>query len=894
MLQPTTQPVIPGSLTIEAFDPANTTWRRWLHAGKKLQRKNTGDKQPGQVRKRPFGQCMYFKSQRVVCFQNTSSTNNLEEMLSLEHADYRDKFLVSLDVEGKSIKFELDSGAAVTVISESEATKLFPTATICHTELRLISFCGRALKCRGYITVSVRHNSDVKRLNIYLVGGVRKPLLGREWIRQLNCYDLLVCDAEFAAIKDIQIHLKLKKDASPVFVRARPVLFKLQMLVEKELDTLEKAGVIEKVESSKWATPIVSILKKDGSIRICGDYKATLNPHLIVYEYPFPTVDELFLKLRNGKKFSKIDLKQPYLQLEVAPEDRELLTISTFKGLYKVVQIKNLTRLEEVLSRLHKFNIRINLEKSKFFLDKVDYCGYEIDRIDIHKEKKKIEAIHKMPRPKNISEVRAFTGMINYYGRFIQNLSSILRPLNKLLQKEGVPFIWSNECETAFNKAKVAFTSNQVLVHFDPNLPLVLATDVSSYGVGAVLSHRYPDGSEKVIQFASQTFSKVQAKYSQIDKEAFAIVFGVKRFVQFLYGTKFTLITDHRPLVQIFSPYQSLPIYSAMRMQHYAIFLQEFNYEIEYRKSEKHANADCLSRLPVDAPQMIADVVDAYQVEVIETLPVTANRIAAETRKDKDVSDLLQALQTGKQIHKSKRFGIEQNEFSLQNNVIMRPCAYIPKILRFEVLKELHSGHFGVVKMKSLARSHCWWPTIDKDLEQLARNCVNCNEHRNNPPKVEVHVWEAPSAPMQRIHIDFAGPFLGKMFLLMIDAFSKWPEVHIVKDITAKTTIMKLREIFAAYGLPQVVVTDNGKDTPISCTENDHYYWGFQESPEPIIQNNSKSKNLEQTLAVPQGSAPEFPQTDEHVAEAKPFVETLRRSARTRKCPDFFSECAVK
>jgi len=472
---------------------------------------------------------------------------------------------------------------------------------------------------------------------------------------------------------------------------------------------------------------------------------------------------------------------------------------------------EHLTRLEEVLSKLHKFNVRINLEKSKFFLDKVDYCGYVVNRVGIHKDNRKIEAIQKMPRPKNVSEIRAFTGMINYYGRFIRNLSSILHPLNKLLQK-GVPFVWSRDCETAFNKAKAVFTSNQVLAHFNPKLPLVLATDASSYGVGAVLSHRYPDGSERVIQFASQTFSNVQLKYSQIDKEAFAIIFGVKKFVQFLYGNNFTLITDHKPLVQIFSPSQSLPIYSAMRMQHYAIFLQGFNYKIEYRSSEKHANADCLSRLPVDTPQTVADVVDAYQLEIIETLPVTAKKIAYETQKDKDVSELLEALQTGKIIHKTKRFNIEQNEFSLQNNVIMRGSrVYVPKILRTEILKELHSGHFGIVKMKNLARSHCWWPAIDKDIEKLVRNCANCNSHKNNPPKVEVHLWEAPSAPMQRVHIDFAGPFMGKMFLLVVDAFSKWPEVHIVRDITAKTTITKCREIFAAYGIPQVVVTDNGR-----------------------------------------------------------------------------------
>lgn len=190
-----------------------------------------------------------------------------------------------------------------------------------------------------------------------------------------------------------------------------------------------------------------------------------------------------------------------------------------------------------------------------------------------------MEAIKQMPRPKNISEVRAFTGIINYYGRFISNLSSTLFPLNKLLRK-GTPFVWSKECETAFKRAKESFISNKVLVHFNPNLPLVLATDASSYGIGAVLSHRYLDGSERAIQFASQTFSDTQKKYSQIDKEAYAIIFGIKKFFQYLYGKKFTLITDHRPLIQIFSPTASLPIYTAMRMQHYAIFLQGFNYDI--------------------------------------------------------------------------------------------------------------------------------------------------------------------------------------------------------------------------------------------------------------------------------------------------------------------------
>lgn len=202
-----------------------------------------------------------------------------------------------------------------------------------------------------------------------------------------------------------------------------------------------------------------------------------------------------------------------------------------------------------------------------------------------------------MPRPTNKTETRSFIGMINYYGRFIKNISSLLHPLNNHLHND-IPFVWTEDCENAFLKAKAEFKSDTILAHFDPKLPLVLATDASSYGVGAVLSQIQPDGTERVLQYASQTLTDTQKKYSQIDKEAYGIIFAIKKFHQYLYGNKFLLVTDHQPLAQIFSPTKTLPMYSAMRMQHYALFLQGFNYEIKYRNTKEHLNADCLSRLP--------------------------------------------------------------------------------------------------------------------------------------------------------------------------------------------------------------------------------------------------------------------------------------------------------
>lgn len=242
---------------------------------------------------------------------------------------------------------------------------------------------------------------------------------------------------ELSAIKGVQAKLSIKPNVSPIFIRTRPVPFKLQPLVEQELDNLENAGIIDKIPTSNWATPIVPIVKRNGKIRICGDYKTTINRYLNIDDHPFPTIDELFTKLSGSIKYSKIDLTQTYLQLEVVPEQRRLLTISTCKGLYKINrmmygiasalsiwqrEIKNIlqdipgiailfddivitgenntvhfNRLKLVLEKLHQHNIRINMEKSNFFVDKVNYCGYTLDKESIHKEQSKVEAIKQIP-----------------------------------------------------------------------------------------------------------------------------------------------------------------------------------------------------------------------------------------------------------------------------------------------------------------------------------------------------------------------------------------------------------------------------------------------------------------------------------------------------------------
>ena len=176
------------------------------------------------------------------------------------------------------------------------------------------------------------------------------------------------------------------------------------------------------------------------------------------------------------------------------------------------------------------------------------------------------------PRPNDGAEVRSFLGLINYYHRFLPNLSTVIHPLTQLLEKNH-QWKWTEQCEIAFHKVKEMITSEQVLTHYDPSLPLRLACDASPVGIGAVLSHVMHDGTERPIAFASRTLTKTEQKYAQIDKEALSIIWGVKKFHMYLFGRSFTLYKDHQPLRSIFHQRKSSPVVTAARLQRFALFL---------------------------------------------------------------------------------------------------------------------------------------------------------------------------------------------------------------------------------------------------------------------------------------------------------------------------------
>lgn len=581
----------------------------------------------------------------------------------------------------------------------------------------------------------------------------------------------------------------------------------------------------------------------------------TINKFLEEVNYPLPRIEDLFQALQGGQKFSKIDLSQAYNQLVVDKKTSRILTWSTHRGLYEVKRLpfgckpnssvfqakidsvllgcegtiafiddivvtgkddkEHLKNLTEVFDRLSRAGLKAKTSKCEFFQSKVTYLGFVIDALGLHKCDEKVRAISCMPNPTNKTQIRAFCGLINYYSRFMQNLSSDLKPLYSLLH-DDTKFVWNTQCEKAMEKVKKRIMSDIILVHYNPDLPILLTTDASNDGIGACLAHKLQSGDEKPIAFASRTFGKSEANYAMVDKEALAIYFGVKKFQQYLIGRKFCIKTDHKPLVAIFGEKRGIPVMAAGRLQRWATFLSSFDFTILYVRGKDNGCADALSRLSLPEG---GEVKEGFSY--LNTIgrdfqkPIRFEDVARETDRDPSLVSLVNLLRNGWPDSCAKSgvdagYFVRRHELTLEQGVIMwGHRAIIPQKFRQVLLKEVHSAHIGIVRAKALVRSYFWWPKIDGDVENLIKSCVVCRTNQNNPPRVESVPWPKAGHPMQRVHLDYCGPIEGNNFLILIDSYSKWLEVCRTKLITTERTVQLLRPIFARLGVPLTIVSDN-------------------------------------------------------------------------------------
>ena len=274
-----------------------------------------------------------------------------------------------------------------------------------------------------------------------------------------------------------------------------------------------------------------------------------------------------------------------------------------------LVKSKNVQEHKEhirtVFQRIEEFGFKLSAEKCEFFLKQIKYLGQIIDSQGRRPDPQRTEAIEKMPAPNNIAQLQSFLGLAQYYAIYIPKMHKLRVPLNELLKKRQ-KWIWSKECQSAFEEIKKCLLSDLALAHFDPQKELIVASDASDYRLGAVLLHRLEDGSTKPIAHASRSLLPAERNYSQIEKESLAIIYAIKKFHRFNHGRIFTLQTDHKPLLTIFGSKKGIPTHTANRLQRWSIILLNYNFKME-------TLAQRLECSPMGRETWVQSQVESYQ-----------------------------------------------------------------------------------------------------------------------------------------------------------------------------------------------------------------------------------------------------------------------------------------
>jgi hypothetical protein len=465
--------------------------------------------------------------------------------------------------------------------------------------------------------------------------------------------------------------------------------------------------------------------------------------------------------------------------------------------------------LRNVLQRCRQKGIRLNKDKLEVGISEVRYFGHIISSEGLKPDPEKISAILDMDPPKDKSELETILGMIVYLSKFAPNLSDIVYPLRQVLKKD-VLFHWEVPQQKAFEEVKRILTQAPVLTYYDPKKPLVLQCDSSKYGLGATLLQ---DG--KPIAYASKSLTPSEVNWAQIEKELFAVLFGMTRFRQYVYGRQVLVQTDHLPLISIMKK----PVHVAPpRLQRMMLQLQGYDFQLEHKAGTQIPLADTLSRkfLPDTCPEL-SEKANFHVHFVTKSLPYSDRKfqeIRSHTQQDEELQLLKNVILTGwpenrkdcpSQLFDYWNF---RDELVVNDDIIMKgQRLLIPARLRPEMLEIIHSGHFGTEKCLRRARSTMFWPRITADITDKVAKCVVCLEQRSSNPKEPLIPHELPDRPWQNVATDVF-TLQGQDYLLIVDYYSHYFEYAKLSNTTSSVVIKQMKQWFARHGIPEKLVSD--------------------------------------------------------------------------------------
>ena len=444
----------------------------------------------------------------------------------------------------------------------------------------------------------------------------------------------------------------------------------------------------------------------------------------------------------------------------------------------------------------------------------------------------KVQAIKGMPTPKDVISVQRLLGLAQYLSKFLPHLSDITKPLCELTQKD-IAWVWDHPQQEALEKLKQAVMSTPVLRYYNINEEVTLQCDASQSGLGvAMMQNGQP------VAYASRALSPVETRYAQIEKELLAVVFACDHFDAYIYGrSKVHIQTDHKPLESIVQK----PLHSApKRLQRMLLQLQKYNLEWTYKKGTTMYLADTLSRAHLPdvcaCDHELATNLAKIDHTATTQLAVTKDRLTriSYTSADDPVLQVLrETIQQGWPEHKSRvppcirAYYDFRDELTIQDQLVFKgPRIVIPAVLRKEMMSMIHASHIGIEGSIRMARDSLYWPRMNADLKEYISKCDICLAHQAVPGKESLLQHEIPERPWARIGVDLC-ELRGRTLLVVCDYYSNYIEVEKIHAATTQSISKVLKCLFSRYGVPNVVVSDNGPQFSSADFANFAQTWGF-------------------------------------------------------------------
>ena len=668
-------------------------------------------------------------------------------------------------------------------------------------------------------------------------------------------------------------------------------------------------GVIQPT-ISPWASNVVLAKKKDGTFRCCIDYRQ-LNNITKKDAFPLPRTDACLDALSGSCWFSSFDLRSGFHQIELEDQDSEKTAFITRRGLFKfrtmpfglcnaistfqrMIQLvltglhlsiclayvddiilfsstpeEHLERLEMLLQRLRDANLKLKSSKCQLMQREISFLGHRVSSAGIATEPAKVQLIKDWPAPRNLKELRGYLGLTGYYRRFVQDYSKIVLPLNKLMKKNQ-PFIWTPECQAAFEQLKDKLQQPPILALPTEEDVFILDTDAAMDSIGCVLS-QLQNGQERVIAYAGRSLSNNERNYCITRRELLAIVYFLKYFRQYLLGRTFIVRTDHAALSWLRKTPE--PIGQNAR---WSALIEEYDFKVEHRPHERHRNADALSRHPcLNRPSCsachatyvtcAATTTDSMRKEQRQSASeeleteqrltprdggprdypnIDNERVIAAQREDSEIKFVIELKrkfskkpdwkEVELQSSAVKSLWHEFDRLDFHNDILCRKWTPVvgstdvwqiimPRQLRSDFVKEVHQGitggHLGRSKTEEQVKRRAFWPNWRQDVAIEVKKCAECQRyHRGKAPKQTPLRPYCAGEPFEVLSIDITGPhpksYKGNEFIVtFVDVFSKWAEAVPVRHHTAEDVAKALLDnIICRYGCPLRLISDRGRE----------------------------------------------------------------------------------